>query len=156
MSRLIDADTVVHWQSYDDEHETFPDYEGTIAEFLDAMTDEGCPESVSVLPSALQEAIRRIETKVDEVYGYPKTEYAEGYVNACKAAIKMLKSLSPVDAVPVVRCKDCRWGREVCGNIECFVDANIPPEYHGYEWFCPNGERKDGEHDTGRTGQAAC
>ena len=46
-----------------------------------------------------------------------------------------------IDAVQVVRCKDCRWGREVCGNIECFVDSNIPPEYHGYEWFCPNGER---------------
>lgn len=46
-----------------------------------------------------------------------------------------------VDAVEVVRCEDCRWGRKVCGNIECFVDSNIPPEYHGYEWFCPNGER---------------
>ena len=43
----------------------------------------------------------------------------------------------------LVRCKDCRWGREVCGNIECFVDSNIPPEYHGYEWFCPNGERRE-------------
>ena len=42
----------------------------------------------------------------------------------------------------LVVCKDCRWGREVCGNIECFVDSNIPPEYHGYEWFCPNGERR--------------
>ena len=41
----------------------------------------------------------------------------------------------------IVRCKDCKWGREVCGNIECFVDSNIPPEYHGYEWFCPNGEK---------------
>ena len=42
----------------------------------------------------------------------------------------------------IIRCKDCRWGKEVCGNIECFVDANVPPEYHGYEWFCPNGERR--------------
>lgn len=50
-----------------------------------------------------------------------------------------------VDAVEVVRCSDCRWGREACGNIECFVDSNIPTEYHGYEWFCPNGERKDNE-----------
>ncbi len=50
-----------------------------------------------------------------------------------------------IDAVQVVRCKDCRWGREVCGNIECSADCNLPPEYHGYEWFCPNGEkRKDG------------
>ena len=42
----------------------------------------------------------------------------------------------------LIRCKDCRWGKEVCGNIECFVDTNVPPEYHGYEWFCPNGGRR--------------
>lgn len=47
-----------------------------------------------------------------------------------------------IDTISVIRCKDCRWGREICGNIECFVDCNLPPEYHGYEWFCPNGERK--------------
>lgn len=46
-----------------------------------------------------------------------------------------------VDAVEVVRCKDCRWGKEVCGNIECFADLNAPTEYHGYEWYCPIGER---------------
>jgi len=43
----------------------------------------------------------------------------------------------------LVRCKDCRLGREVCGNIECCCDLNVPPEYHGYDWFCPNGERKE-------------
>lgn len=45
--------------------------------------------------------------------------------------------------VEVVRCKDCKWGREACGNIECHVDLNIPSEYHGYDWYCPNGERKE-------------
>ena len=52
-----------------------------------------------------------------------------------------------VDAVPVVRCKDCKWGKEVCGNIECWTDMNLPPEYHGYYWYCPNGERKDDDTD---------
>lgn len=47
MSRLIDADTVVHWESYDDEHETVLDHTGTIADFLDIMTYEGCPELVN-------------------------------------------------------------------------------------------------------------
>lgn len=53
-----------------------------------------------------------------------------------------LMLLPSADVVEVVRCKDCRWGKEVCGNIECFADVNVPPEYHGYEWFCPNGERR--------------
>lgn len=47
------------------------------------------------------------------------------------------------DIVHVVRCKDCRWGKEISGNIECYTDLNLPPEYHGYEWFCPNGERRE-------------
>lgn len=38
-------------------------------------------------------AIGRIEKKLEEVYGYTKTEYSEGYVNACHAAEKMLNSL---------------------------------------------------------------
>ena len=66
----------------------------------------------------------------------------ELYGEKCHATV----TAPTVDAVPVVRCKDCRWGRETCGNIECFVDLNAPTEYHGYNWFCPNGERKDDEH----------
>ena len=65
------------------------------------------------------------------------TEYYKNpsYKNLCTA----INTAPTIDAVQVVRCKDCRWGRAVCGNIECSV---VPPEYHGYEWFCPNGERK--------------
>lgn len=155
--KLINADTVVHWQTYDDEHETFPEHEGTIAEFLDAMTDEGCPESVNASPSALQEAIRRIEKKVDEVYGYPKTEYAEGYVNACKAAIKMLKSLSPVDTVEVVRCRDCRyWKKDHVLDGYTLFKGHMVCTYaiaHSFvrhpEDFCSKGERKDSDHHEG-------
>ena len=58
-----------------------------------------------------------------------------------KSVAKRLLLQIPSAQPEIVRCKDCKWGREVCGNIECFVDSNIPPEYHGYEWFCPNGER---------------
>lgn len=42
--KLINADLVVHWEAYDDEHESFTRHSDTIAEFLDQMTDEGCPE----------------------------------------------------------------------------------------------------------------
>lgn len=48
--RLINADAIVHYQSYDDEHEDFPEHESTIADFLDAMTDEGCPKPVDAVP----------------------------------------------------------------------------------------------------------
>lgn len=59
----------------------------------------------------------------------------------CNKEIRIALANLPSAQPEIVRCKDCKWGREVCGNIECFVDSNIPLEYHGYEWFCPNGER---------------
>ena len=48
--RLINADAIVHYQSYDDEHENFSEHESTIADFLDEMTDEGCPKPVDAVP----------------------------------------------------------------------------------------------------------
>lgn len=66
------------------------------------------------------------------------------YVNCIGCALAQAPT---VDAMPVVRCRDCKWGKEACGNIECFVDLNVPTEYHGYDWFCPNGERKDDAAD---------
>lgn len=43
---LVDADRVIHTQVYDDEHEEVIDRSMTIADFLDAYTEEGCPMSV--------------------------------------------------------------------------------------------------------------
>lgn len=57
--------------------------------------------------------------------------------------IDTLDDMLTINVVEVVRCKDCKWGKEVCGNIECWTDTNLPPEYHGYYWYCPNGERKE-------------
>lgn len=59
-----------------------------------------------------------------------------------KSGCKVIDDTPTADVVEVVRCKDCRWGKESCGNIECFADTNMPPEYHGYDWFCPNGEKR--------------
>ena len=63
--KLINAYTVVHWQTYDDEHETFPDHEGTIADFLDQMTDEGCPEAMDAVP--VQRCKDRINQEIEEL-----------------------------------------------------------------------------------------
>lgn len=74
-----------------------------------------------------------------------KNTVYEYYDDGIDLAISEAAIFPAADVVDVVRCKDCKWGRKVCGNIECFVDRNIPPEYHGYEWFCPNGERRTDE-----------
>lgn len=57
------------------------------------------------------------------------------------ALVDIFADIPPVDAVPVVRCKDCRWrGREECAmfyRCEC-------GEQHAWETdndFCSYGER---------------
>jgi hypothetical protein len=58
---------------------------------------------------------------------------------------QMLSSEIPtIDAVPVVRCEDCKYvqptpdGRLICG-------ATLNPNWVSEEHFCSYGERKDGE-----------
>lgn len=44
-----------------------------------------------------------------------------------------------IDALPVVRCKDCKW---FGGKYD---DYCIRDEYnHAGEWFCADGERREG------------
>lgn len=81
------------------------------------------------------DALKAQTTKKNHIWDYITDANGRGLT-------EIIDSLPPIDAVPVVRCKDCRWGKEVCGNIECSVDLNYPSEYHGYDWFCPNGERR--------------
>ena len=134
--KLIDADVVVHWQSYDDEHETFPDHEGTIAEFLDAMTDEGCPECVNAVPKEIEQANKQ-------------AAYVKGYKDGQKD-----KYGQWVDAVSVVRCKNCKH-RPIGTNRDDleFPDDKCPCKCEDYwyswkpsdDWFCGNGGYKDDE-----------
>lgn len=75
----------------------------------------------------------------DEAIEILKANYPDACYGQLRDAVDM--AISALEQPEIIRCKECRWGREACGNIECSVDSNIPPEYHGYEWYCPNGER---------------
>lgn len=55
-----------------------------------------------------------------------------------------------VDAVPVVRCNNCdhmKWKRSVYvdGTINRCRRCEIDHKEHPNDWFCADGERKDGE-----------
>lgn len=66
----------------------------------------------------------------------------------------ILREAKPVDAVPVVRCKDCihRPTGEEMEDLE-FPDNRCPCRCEDYwyswkpsdDWFCKNGEQKDGD-----------
>lgn len=54
-------------------------------------------------------------------------------------AIEFVKSAPTIDAVPVVRCKDCKWYGEAGCAIHIVDDSDKPKEND----FCSFGERKD-------------
>lgn len=48
MSKYIDAELYVEMQIYDDEHEEWGIWNGTIEELLDQWTEQGCPSAIEV------------------------------------------------------------------------------------------------------------
>lgn len=77
------------------------------------------------------------------------------FINGIESVMEYAELLPTVDAVPVVRCKDCKYynrGELLAPNKFCFR-LKHPTENRliGYNFapndFCSYGERKDGETD---------
>ena len=67
------------------------------------------------------------------------TEGAYGYVDALQIA-----NAPTVDAVEVVRCKDCLYSRERYGHIECIHGVSYRNTWNKPDFYCSYGERKEG------------
>ena len=67
------------------------------------------------------------------------------YVYDTNAVLDSIDSQPTVDAVEVVRCKDCKYRTEFghCGDLR---QHGILPVAYPYD-FCSYGERKDGDND---------
>lgn len=74
--------------------------------------------------------IQMMEEKCD-----PESTLDPWVLSVCRGGVKMMPT---VDAVPVVRCKDCLHNR-AC-EIQYHAQA-------GDLFFCGAAERKDGDHD---------
>lgn len=70
----------------------------------------------------------------------------------CIATIE--QQVPAVDAVPVVRCKDCKFGKlciDADGHslIQCnnpnYPTANVETWPLELDWYCAGGERRDGD-----------
>ena len=68
---------------------------------------------------------------------------------------RILREAKPVDAVPVVRCKDCKHRPTGTNRDDLeFPDDKCPCQCEDFwyswkpsdDWFCGNSERKDGDH----------
>lgn len=63
--------------------------------------------------------------------------------------VAMIADAPTVDAVPVTRCMDCKHSTKVEGMIDlvwCDQLAEVGIWVEN-DWFCADGERKDGEHE---------
>ena len=76
---------------------------------------------------------------------YVLAEYDRQHKGPPGGARKIIEEAPAVDAVPVMRCKDCKWRHDeaiedvipeeyYCRNIDC----NVPGKF-----FCADGERRE-------------
>ena len=72
-------------------------------------------------------------------------ERADGEVAAFLEAIRTLNNAPTIDAIPVVRCKDCKWAEDAltCGCLYCNHPDGRNTIFALPEEFCNCGERKD-------------
>ena len=55
----------------------------------------------------------------------------------------MVKNAPTVDAVPVCRCKDCKWCEYPVHNSTKY-GCKLFDRCVKYDWFCADGERREG------------
>ena len=75
-------------------------------------------------------------------------EGTDGFVWVRRGEIGLLLDEAPVvDAVEVVRCKDCLYSTERYGHMECIHGVSYRNTWNKPDFFCANGERKDSEEN---------
>ena len=66
-----------------------------------------------------------------------------------KAIVQHIDRMLPVDAVPVVKCRECKYAHMTYDGECKYCDIWFPDEaeYIDGDYFCASGERKDGNDD---------
>lgn len=73
-----------------------------------------------------------------------KDDYEGGIKDACTDILEKISKMPTIDAVEVVRCKDCKWWNTDFLPQDCGWCEKSGNE-HGRlaDWFCKDGERKE-------------
>ena len=64
--------------------------------------------------------------------------------------LERIKNAPTIDAVPVVRCRECKYLRQYNDKKETYFCANprgIADPIIKRSWFCSNGKRKEDAHE---------
>ena len=84
----------------------------------------------------LIDADRAMEIVRDQGIAHPNAYHLTNY------ATLILREAPTVDAVEVVRCRECKYHEEE--GIEMVYCSNMIGGWVENEWFCANGKRKEG------------
>ena len=80
---------------------------------------------------------------------FPNDKQVKPYMCGVKMALSFIDTAPTIDAVPVVRCKDCVYRVIVrdplMGTMDCYGCRVM--RYNEDDWFCSFGERRDDEAD---------
>lgn len=82
--------------------------------------------------------------------GCEECEYADSKLNCTRgfqfaSACESICEATEVDAVKVVRCKDCKYSVDYYQDGNCYCRRpSKPMEWieKGFNWFCADGERR--------------
>lgn len=101
---------------------------------------------------ALADSLRESKNKLKEILDDERCEMeyriCEGQMITFIEAILRVNETPTIDAVPVVRCKDCKYllildGKDGRRIPLCGVQLGFVPLSHNIEtWYCPFGERR--------------
>ena len=93
--------------------------------------------------------LKKMDELIDFAYRNEDDDLHHTLVTVCS----YIDEIPTLDAVPVVRCKDCKW--RFSSNCPMFHEELTYSEDDGYEWidrdntsddgFCEQGARMDGE-----------
>lgn len=71
---------------------------------------------------------------------YADIEFSEGYDSALENVYRQISDMKTVDAMPVIRCKECHFYKEE--NLQCMMHEGDTEEWYDND-FCSLAERKE-------------
>lgn len=90
---------------------------------------------------------------INELYNIPvyftSADGSIKYVNVLDVVTRLV-ILPAIDAIEVVRCKECKWWHKAMsddGEME-YINYSFCEKKHqgdGHEWYCPDGERRESD-----------
>lgn len=87
-----------------------------------------------------EKVIEGLEIQLDDLQKYAEADETLMLTQEqAKEILALLKEQEPV------RCKDCKFGKESCGNMKCHKPGmrEYESDYHSFDWFCADGKRRE-------------